>query len=135
MKYLFDTTTYSHMLKGTVAVAELLKSAESILLPNVVIAELKYGFALGTRREDNERLLSRFIANRKVRVVLPDNATSDYFAHIAVFARKKGVQLSTHDLWIAALAEQWDVTLLSFDKDFTYLAYENIELKLLEGKV
>jgi tRNA(fMet)-specific endonuclease VapC len=130
MNYLFDTTAYSHMLKGNKAVADILINAETIFLPNVVIAELKYGFRLGTRQEENEQLLSRFIANKKIRVVLPDNATTDYFTNIAVFARKRGVQLSTHDLWIAALTEQWDVTLVTFDKDFEHLGYKHIKLHL-----
>ncbi len=43
---------------------------------------------------------------------------------------KKGVQLSSHDIWIAALAEQWEATLVSFDNDFKHLAYK--DLKLLE---
>ncbi|HET9173782.1 MAG TPA: PIN domain-containing protein [Candidatus Saccharimonadales bacterium] len=130
MKYLFDTTTYSHLLKGNQNVADILRGAETILFPNIVIAELKYGFMLGSRREENEQLLNRFIANKKIRVTLPDNATTDYFASIAVFAHKKGVQLSTHDLWIAALTEQWDVTLVTFDKDFKHLGYEGIKLHL-----
>lgn len=130
MKYLFDTTAYSHLLKGHKVVANTLKNAETILLPSVVIAELRYGFALGTKREENEKLLSRFIANKKIRVILPDNATTNYFVNIAVLARKKGVQLSTHDLWIAALTEQWDVTLITFDNDFNHLDYNGIKLQL-----
>jgi tRNA(fMet)-specific endonuclease VapC len=130
MKYLFETTTYSHLLKGHNAVAETLKNAETILLPNVVLAELRYGFRLGTRPEENEKLLSRFIANKKIQVVLSDNATTDCFVNIAVFARKKGVQLSAHDLWIAALTEQWDVTLVTFDNDFKHLDYKGIKLQL-----
>jgi tRNA(fMet)-specific endonuclease VapC len=109
------------MLKGNEAVADILKSAETVFLPSFVIAELKYGFRLGTRQEDNEQLLSRFIANKKIRVVLPN---------IAIFAHKKGVQLSTHDLWIAALTEQWDVTLVTFDNDFKHLNYKHIKLHL-----
>lgn len=130
MKYLFDTTTYSHLLKGHKVVADVLKDAEAILLPNVVMAELRYGFRLGTKQEENERLLARFVANKKIHVVLPDNATTDYFVNIAIFARKKGVQLSTHDVWIAALAEQWDATLVTFDNDFKHLNYKDIKLKL-----
>ncbi len=130
MNYLFDTTTYSHMLKGDKAVADILNTAETVFLPNFVIAELKYGFRLGTRQVENEQLLSRFVANKKIRVVLPDNATTDYFTNIAVFARKKGVQLSAHDLWIAALAEQWDVALVTFDKDFEHLGYKHLKLHL-----
>jgi tRNA(fMet)-specific endonuclease VapC len=99
-------------------------------MPNVVIAELRYGFRLGTKQEENERLLTRFVANEKIRVILPDNATTDYFVNIAMFARKKGVQLSTHDIWIAALTEQWDATLVTFDNDFKHLDYKDIKLNL-----
>jgi len=130
MKYIFDTTSYSHLLRGHDSVAIKVKEADQILLPNVVVAELLYGFRLGKRREENERLLSRFIANKKVAVILPDNATTDYFVNIAAFARKNGVQLSSHDIWIAALSEQWGVTLLTFDNDFKHLGYKDLKLIL-----
>ena len=131
MKYVFDTTAYSALLKGHAEVAAILRKADKILLPHVVIAELQYGFALGSRRSENEKLLARFLANKKVHALLPDNATTAYFVALAVYARKKGVQLSTHDLWIAALSEQWDAELVSFDNDFKHLAYKTLNLKHL----
>jgi predicted nucleic acid-binding protein len=127
MKYVLDTTAYSELLRGHDKVAELVTSAAEILMPQVVIAELQYGFNLGSKGLENEKLLSRFLASRKVHVLLPDNATTDYFVNIAVHARKKGVQLSSHDIWIAALAEQWDAVLVSFDKDFEHLAYGGLK--------
>ena len=130
MKYVFDTTTYSELLRGNKLVASVVNEAETVYIPNVVVAELKYGFELGNRREDNARLLSRFVANRKVHILLPDNATTDYFVSIAVFARRKGVQLSSHDIWIAAFTEQWDATLLTFDNDFKHLDYKGFKLQL-----
>lgn len=130
MKYLFDTTTYSHLLKGNQTVGDILRNAETVLLPNVVMAELRYGFRLGTKLDENEKLLNRFTANKKIQVILPDNATTEYFVNVAIFARKKGVQLSTHDLWIVALTEQWNATLVSFDNDFRHLGYKDIKLQL-----
>ncbi len=55
--------------------------------------------------------------------------------NIAVLARKKGVQLSTHDIWIAALSEQWDATLVSFDNDFKFLNYKTLQLLYLERAI
>jgi predicted nucleic acid-binding protein len=97
MKYGFNITTYSRLLKEHQKSSRNDKKADQIIIPNVVIAELQYGFELGSRKSENEKMLARFIANRKVRVVLPDNSTTIYFVNIAVLARKKGVQLSTHD--------------------------------------
>lgn len=108
--------------------AQIVQNSDTICLPHVVIAELRFGFQLGSRLIENEQLLNRFMANKKVRVLLPDNATTDYFVNLAVLARRKGVQLSSHDLWIAALAEQWEATLVSFDHDFRHLNYENLKL-------
>jgi tRNA(fMet)-specific endonuclease VapC len=131
MKYMFDTTAYSHLLKGHQFIADIVKSADTIHLPNVVMAELKYGFRLGSRQKENEQLLARFVASHKVQVSLPDNATTDYFVNLAFFARQKGVQLSMHDLWIAALAEQWDATLITFDNDFKHLEYPDLKFQLV----
>ncbi len=132
MKYLFDTTAYSELLRGRKEVAELLNNTENILLPNVVIAELQYGFRLGSRHSENEKILSKFLANKKVHAILPDNATTGYFVNIAILARKKGIQLSTHDVWIASLTEQWDATLVSSDKDFVHLNNDSLKLYFIE---
>jgi predicted nucleic acid-binding protein len=131
MKYVFDTTAYSELLRGHKKVADIVRSGGEILLPHVVIVELRYGFRLGSKLQENEKLLERFLASKKVRVLLPDNATSNYFVNIALFARKKGIQLSTHDVWIASLAEQWDGILVTFDNDFKHLDYDNMKLNLL----
>lgn len=128
MMFVFDTTAYSELLRGHKKVAEILNGAEEVLIPNVVMAELQYGFQLGAKRSENEKLLNRFVASKKVRILLPDNATTSYFVGIATFARKKGVQLSSHDIWIAALAEQWEATLVSFGNDFKHLAYKSLKL-------
>jgi tRNA(fMet)-specific endonuclease VapC len=128
MKYLLDTTAYSELLRGHKRVGEIVKNADELYIPNVVVAELEYGFRLGNRQPENEKLLTRFVSNKKVHVLLPDNATTVYFVNIAIVAHKKGVQLSSHDIWIAALAEQWDIILVSFDKDFEHLSYENLQL-------
>lgn len=132
MKYLFDTTAYSELLRGREGIAILLNEAEGVLLPNIVIAELQYGFRLGTKRSENEKLLSRFLATKKIHALLPDNATTDYFVNIAILARKKGIQLSSHDVWIAALTEQWDATLVTSDRDFVLLDYDRLKLYYFE---
>ena len=132
MKYLFDTTAYSELLRGREEIATLLNEAESISLPNVVIAELQYGFQLGTKLSENNKLLSKFLANKKIHAILSDNATTEYFVNIAIIAREKGIQLSSHDIWIAALAEQWDFTLVSSDKDFVHLNHKSLKLYAFE---
>jgi predicted nucleic acid-binding protein len=131
MKYILDTSAYSELLRGHKKVAAIVTKSNEILIPHVVIAELKYGFRLGTKQFENERLLNRFVASKKVRIILPDNATADYFVDIAVYARKKRIQLSSHDIWIAAFTQQYDASLVTFDNDFTHLNHEGLRIALL----
>jgi tRNA(fMet)-specific endonuclease VapC len=121
MYYVFDTTAYSEIDRGHLEMAKLVVSADEILMPQMTIAELRYGFALGSRTLENEKLLARFLANTKVRVLFPDSITTDLYVELAAWLKKQGRQLSHHDLWIAALSTQYDATLVSFDNDFSYL--------------
>ena len=131
MRYLFDTSAYSNLQRGQLQMAAYLQQAEAILLPGMVVAELRYGFALGKRNSENERLLNRFIADEKVHLLLADTKTINGFVHIATFAHRKGVSLSQHDIWIASMSVQWDATLVTFDKDFEHLGYKKLKLRIL----
>jgi len=110
------------MVRGHVPVMELVRRADEIIVPSVVVAELRFGFALGERQEENELLLSRFLHDRRVAVVYPDELTTDAYLSVAVFARRHGKQLSQNDTWIAALAVRHDGVLVSYDRDFLGLS-------------
>jgi len=48
--------------------------------------------------------------------------TTEQFAKLFVYAERRGRALSHNDLWIAALAQETDETLVTLDKDFTVFA-------------
>jgi tRNA(fMet)-specific endonuclease VapC len=134
MKYIFDTSAYSELVRGHDGMALLVKSAEEIFMPQFSVAELRYGFALGDRQKINEKLLARFLTSPKVRQVSASNATTENYVDIAVYVRKNGKQLSHHDVWIAALAVQYNATLVTFDQDFKYLQKNTPPIQLLTAQ-
>jgi tRNA(fMet)-specific endonuclease VapC len=97
---------------------EVLRSAERIWLPLIVLGELRAGFAHGTRREQNERTLTRFLASSRVGVLAPDEQTTHVYASVYADLRRRGRPIPTNDLWIAALALQHDLILFDRDSDF-----------------
>ncbi len=127
-----DTSAYSNLNRGGRRVADLVLNSEQILLPSFVEAELRFGFAFGSKELENNKLLDRFIASSKVRLVLPDKATTLVFTELAKLARQSGVQLSSHDLWIAALAKQFNASLVTYDKDFANLPSGVVKIDLLK---
>jgi tRNA(fMet)-specific endonuclease VapC len=131
----FDTTTYSHLVRGNKEAAVLLQSAKLVIMPLSTIVELKSGFAFGSRQQENEAQLTRFLASDKVFTVFPDEVTGDYYVALFAHARRKGRQLSHNDIWIAASAVQHGSKLVTFDHDFDGVSdFKGLRLIVLENK-
>ncbi len=59
MRVAVDTNRYVDLCKGVAETVTLLEEADTILLPFVVLGELRAGFAHGRRPAENERILRR----------------------------------------------------------------------------
>ena len=118
MRVALDTNAYSAALRGDRAVVELLQRAERIVLPFVVLAELRAGFAAGTVGRKNEAKLTEFLNSARVEVLFADEQTTHHYASLYADLRRAGTPIPTNDLWIAALAIQHDLPLKSADAHF-----------------
>jgi tRNA(fMet)-specific endonuclease VapC len=121
MRLLLDTSRYADLARGEGEVRAVVERAETVSLPFVVVAELRAGFALGTRVRENERFLQRFLARPGVALLFPGEATIR--SHAALFRqlRQQGTPIPTHDLWIAALAVEHELVLYTRDAHFAHL--------------
>lgn len=132
MNCILDTTAYTQLNRGDKTIAQIVREAEHVFLPQFTIAELRFGFALGSRLEENEALLRKFLSAVHIDVIFADDATTAFYVSVAVYARKHGKQLSHNDIWIAALAQQHGAELLTFDKDFKGISdIEGLRLQVL----
>ena len=57
MRLALDTNCYVDLCKAVSETVALVEEAETVLLPFVVLGELRAGFAVGRRQADNERTL------------------------------------------------------------------------------
>jgi tRNA(fMet)-specific endonuclease VapC len=119
---LLDTSAYSALALGKPAAVKLLDSAEELLVPLQVVAELRYGFALGSQQQRNEQLLQRFLAQERVREIGLTMRTTEIYAQFATVCRQRGRALSQNDIWIAALAHEHAVVCVTYDQDFEALS-------------
>lgn len=67
-----DTNAYAALLSGESKTVRLLRAAQEVHLPLIVLGELLAGFALGTRAGKNREELVRFMASPRVQVLRPD---------------------------------------------------------------
>jgi tRNA(fMet)-specific endonuclease VapC len=119
---IIDTNVYSGISRGNRNILMALSGRGVIHLSSVVVAELKYGFVGGNIYEQNIKELHRFIARDSVVLLDVVNGTTDYYAEVALYSKKHGRALSDNDIWIAALAMQHRIPLLTCDKDFAGIA-------------
>jgi len=113
-----DTSAFSDFNRGDSRLKEWFHSENEILVSQIVIGELRAGFAAGNRREVNEKLLQRFLDSPNVQTVTITNSTTKLFAEIYLRLRKAGTPIGTNDMWIAAFSLEHDVPLLTTDGDF-----------------
>ena len=118
LRIVLDTNRYVDLARGDADVVGLVESAAEVLVPFVVLAELQAGFALGTRRVDNERRLSGFLRESGVSTLWADEPTLAQYAAVFRQLRAQGTPIPTNDLWIAALALRHAAPLFTRDDHF-----------------
>jgi tRNA(fMet)-specific endonuclease VapC len=116
-----DVNRYVDFARGVDEAVACLRRAGEILLPFVVLAELRAGFRIGQRAKANEAVLSQFLQSDRVTVLLADEQTTHVYADIFAQLRRAGTPIPTNDLWIAALVIQHDLVLFSRDQHFDAL--------------
>lgn len=117
-RILLDTSAYSALFRMHPATVQQVESAENLYLTPIVLGELRAGFLLGRRGEENERALREFLQSPRVSVLTIDDETADRWAIIATFLKKSGTHVASNDIWIAASAMQHGLPILTSDCDF-----------------
>ena len=121
MTFSLDTSAYSDFNRGDKRLREWFVAGNEILISQVVIGELRAGFANGNRREVNEKLLQKFLDSPIIRTVTLTDKTTKLYAEIYLRLRMAGTPIGTNDMWIAAMSLEHDVPLLTTDTDFSYV--------------
>jgi predicted nucleic acid-binding protein len=115
---LLDTSAYSALQRGHQSVLEVLRRSEIVAVSAVVLGELYSGFRAGTRWTENTAQLAQFLSKPSVRVLPVTEETALRYAEVDVYLRKKGRPIPRNDIWIAAVALEHGLQLLTLDVHF-----------------
>jgi tRNA(fMet)-specific endonuclease VapC len=125
-KYLLDTNIVIAIFAGDPDVLEPLVQSNETFLPTVVLGELYYGARKSTHVEAN---ISRIDELATSSVLLGcDIDTSRQYGLIKNKLRAKGRPIPENDIWIAAVAQQHALTLVSRDSHFEEV--DNLSLEV-----
>lgn len=115
---LLDTSAYSGFKRGNPEIKSALQTAESVALSAVAVGELLAGFHKGAQRRKNEEEFAAFLDSPRVSVLPVDEDTAERYAVILDALRQAGTPIPTNDIWIAACAMQYGLTVLTTDAHF-----------------
>jgi tRNA(fMet)-specific endonuclease VapC len=115
-RYLLDTNVVIALFANDSSVKDKLAKADEVFIPSIVIGELFYGAYKSAHSKENIARVDDF-ANESV-VLGCNNETSRNYGKIKNALSVKGRPIPENDIWIAAIAMQHSLTLVSRDTHF-----------------
>jgi tRNA(fMet)-specific endonuclease VapC len=113
---LLDSNFVVALFKQDPDAQSALLAAERIFVPSIVLGELYYGAQKSGRQEENVVRVDRFAAASEV--LLPDVESARHYGAIRDALRRKGRPIPDNDIWVAAIARQHSLTLITRDAHF-----------------
>ena len=124
-KFLLDTHIIISLFAEDPIVQERLIRAEEVFVPCIAIGELYFGAYKSLRIQENLTRIDEFALNN---TVLPcDTDTAKRYGDIKNRLKEKGQPIPENDIWIAAIAQQYVLTLITKDSHFGIVENLNFE--------
>ena len=113
---ILDTNALSAWVEGLATVEAAFRSADMLIVPTVVLGEYYFGIRQSRHRSRYEEWLRRYLPLADIAAVT--SATADAYADIRLELKRLGHPIPPNDAWIAALARQHALPVLSNDTHF-----------------
>lgn len=114
--YLLDTNIIIALFADEAVVKNNLAQADEVFVPSIAIGELCYGAKKSGRPQENLVRVNELVVNSTV--VGCDAETARQYGEVKNKLRLRGRPLPENDIWIAALALQYELTLVTRDAHF-----------------
>ena len=116
MALALDTNALSALVEGDVALDRIITGENRLAIPVIVLGE----YLFGVRHSRNRARYQQWLRERLglFLVLNVDSETTRAYADIRSELRSGGKPIPMNDLWIAAIARQYDIPLITRDAHF-----------------
>lgn len=116
---LLDTGPIIAHLRGKIDITELAPGGALLFTSLFTVGELRKGI-YKVINPDRERTKIETLMENIV-VIMPDEITADIYAQVAADLEKRGQKIPENDVWIAAMALEYDMILARGDAHFDWV--------------
>jgi tRNA(fMet)-specific endonuclease VapC len=113
---ILDTNALSAFVDGDASVGEILRREPRAAIPVIVLGEFRYAIAESRQRSAYEAWLESHLPHFDILSVTDETAVA--YAELRIALRRAGRPIPANDAWIAALALQHRLPVLSRDQHF-----------------
>lgn len=113
---ILDTNALSAFVDGDTVVGEVLRHQARAAIPVIVLGEFRYGIAESRHRVEYEAWLDSHLPQFDILAVTDETAIA--YAALRVALKRSGRPIPANDAWVAALALQHRLAVLSRDQHF-----------------
>jgi len=113
---ILDTNALSAFVDGDAGVGDALRVQARAAIPVIVLGEFRYGIAQSKRRSSYEAWLASSLIHFDILSVTDETAIA--YAALRLTLKQAGRPIPANDAWIAALALQHRLPVLSRDAHF-----------------
>ena len=118
--YLLDSSVLILSLRGDSTVRARVASVATGYISSVALGELYFG-AYGSPTRQAAALKDVTTVMTTITALALDAVTAEIYGRIKQALKSKGFQMPDNDIWIAATAIQYDITLAARDDHFNWI--------------
>ena len=115
-KHLLDTNIIIALFRKDQNVQDQMAASPEVFVPAIAVGELYCGARRSAHVEKNMNQIREFAENTTV--LACENTTAEHYARIKNDLKTKGHPLPENDVWIAAIAKQHSLTVVTRDQHF-----------------
>lgn len=115
-RYLLDTNIVIAVFANDERVGQALNEASELYVPVVVLGELDYGARKSSKVQQNLSRIQEFADTATVLGI--SKATAHRYGQVKDRLRIQGTPIPENDIWIAAIAQQYELSLATYDEHF-----------------
>lgn len=124
-RYLLDTNIIISLFAKDPRIHNRIAGAVEIFIPSVALGELYFGAFKSVKAQENITRIDEFALTN---TILSCNAeTAKKYGEIKNQLKEKGQPIPENDIWIAAIAQQYDITLVT--DDFHFDAVKDLKIE------
>jgi len=117
--YLLDTNIIIGLLNNDFKIIGRIREENKIYISVITVGEMLYGANNSINKEKNTKLYKDFFETCNI-VTITDK-TAEGYANIRYELKKMGKPIPENDIWIAAVAREKNMTIVTRDKHLLYV--------------